>query len=184
MAPVYTTQYQPISNAERGINKPLTVHYVRDLSDAVNNAKKHVLNHKVRCFFPTPGRYSPSNGSTQEQVIQPFTPVYVPQGYDRFVVTAGHQLTDGAANVSWYVYCLTSPYTSNSIMDNTKISTDSAAIAWNTSSNAHNIAVTNTLEIKRDKSGYSWLMVTAKNWDNASNARLTSLDIWPTIQYG
>ncbi len=179
MAVIYTTQYQPISNAETCTNAALSVRQVRDTVDSLNNAKRYALCDKVLSHIAHTG----CNGVpavTDERVVMAFVPRVVPQGFTTFRYVAGHKLANGNGSTTWRLYCLPQSYRDVANIDTTTLPAGATNGSFTTDSSDHNIA-TGTLTICRGSGDECWFLLTAQSNQANSYATLTTLDAWPVM---
>jgi len=105
-----TRQYTPISNNEYATDDQLSVR-IRDLADGLNNYRYWVLRTVICNTMLYPYAASPevpsswTGWNTNERYCLATAPVYVPDCFDSFRVSACHQLIAGSADdVTWKVY--------------------------------------------------------------------------------
>lgn len=181
MAAVWTTQYQPISNAETCTYAPVSVRTARDFCDSINNSKRYAMCDKVLCHMSPVPTDSDKNGSTDEIVMLEFAARYIPQGPTRLRFALGHVLANGDGQTTWRLYSLPTRYRGTATMDTTRLPTGYAAgsiISTPTLANAHNVHH-ETMSIARATDDTTWFVLTAQNNIASSYSRITTLDAWP-----
>lgn len=183
MAVVYTTQYQPISNAETCANAALTVRVARDFIDALNNAKRYAMVDKVLTHLSPACTASDPNGSTDEVVVQMFAPRIVPQGFTNFAFAMSHKPVNGDGQTTWRLYSMPSKYRGPAIVSSAMVPSGSTNASITTDavlSNAWNVH-TNTVEIVTATDDTVWLMLTAQNNVAESYSKYATVDAWPVM---
>lgn len=186
MAYVWTTQYQPISNAETVAASPLSVRHVRDFADALNNHKRYVTNFKVRTHIGQITMLGFEDVWTDERCMMHFAPVMVPQGYTHLRWTIGHALIGGYATgtVTWRLYCLRELYTASADMVTASIQYGygvNSIVSVSTTYGIPNATLQDVPIVRDSTTDCCWLVVTAQASDGTTLAYFDTLDVWPVM---
>lgn len=154
---------------------------INDLADGVNNYFKRVAPLKL-AGQPTYPQWSSHGDSVDERIICVFAPRFIPDGYDKIGFALSYKNTSGADPLGhWNLYsseglvkapdmAMDTAYLSTNF-DSISIDSDSAAGTWK-----HGIS--RGLEVKRDESGYCWMILTAQNTALTELSIIATIDIW------
>jgi len=182
MAAILTRQYRPVAaRLTEEADAPLSVHAVRELCDATNNAKAYAMAHKMRGVICFP-KWVMASALTEERVQFIFAPIKVPDGYKVVRWHIGHERSSGTGSdaIVLRIRSVGRLYVGPDAYDGTYCgpgSTTYSSLVVN--SDLHSIS-TGALSIPySDDTVY--LMITAQAVQSGTKARLTTLDFTPRL---
>lgn len=187
MAIVYTQQYQPISNAETCANAALSIRFVRDLDNNLNNMKRYALNSKVRCdMWTAESAYctTQSPAGLSELVTEMYCPVDIPDGYNKLRWHISARVNEEAGQSGNYVLCRLYSMASGDVnalgvTSNTiPYPYSYSQVSVNSSSYYVYMGETNICKSQKNE---TWLMLTTIQSAIAAEAIIPTLDVWPVM---
>jgi hypothetical protein len=184
-------QYRPQTTAASSANDPLSVAAVRELGDAINNAKAYAMAHKTRSCIFMPPLESADGGSTDERVVMVFAPVMVPDGYNFFRWYLGGQRISGAGSTRWTLYCADRLYRGPDILAPLGLGNhwSSDYIDVSTDAHQHYSSIRSLKPTPRYPqvdwkctNALCWFVLTATNSDGGTRTKILTLDIVPRLR--
>ena len=177
MTITYARQYRPVSTSETATNDALSVRFVRDMADAVNNYARHVANFKPisQLFIPS---LPSTDSSTIDGVMMIWPPVRIPKQFTTYRAIIGHKSTamPSGGTTAWILYCSQDLYRGPSTYDSSYLSVNSGSATVTTSSTTYAIANA-TGSIVRNTGGESFFFLAAQNSLADNRSALYTLDV-------
>ncbi len=202
-------QYRPVSTLETDATSPYTARYARDLADGVNNYKSKFGHKLISCIWPNDaplhsrvGGSSPSYDFSGlyiiEQIITPFAPRYVPNGYTKMCIQAMHERIAGTGSTTWRLRAIHKLW--GELPDSWGLAKIMSSNSW-TATTLEAQGIPYTVEYgewetdsddpaasyvtfdcsMRDALDRVWFVLTAENEDADTFSRLWSLDVTPMV---
>jgi hypothetical protein len=183
--PEYIKQYRTVHTAQTSADDGLNVAAIRFMSWGMNNAKMMVAPRIWDVCIPY---METIDASTAENVLKVYGPVFVPHGFDKWTYTIGH-ICDGTELHTLRLYSCSQLYTGPIILDTDYLGQDydgdTTGVEVGTGgASTHTVTCRRQeLDIIRDDSGYSWLVLTGENEAVAPAAvgKISTLDITAQI---
>lgn len=180
MAAESNYQYRPTPVIDTG--DPISVGDLLTLARNANNTKAFGKVHKLRGqpFFPW--IYSPDS-NTNEYVVAPFAPLFVPEGFTSVRWTLCHKRTAGADAITWRLYSTDRMYVGpEDGIDTDLLGSDFASDSLVTDADTwfpeHGLC-----DLVRDEAtGLTWLLLTAQNGDSGTQGAASALDATPRVE--
>lgn len=192
MAPVYTNQYRPVARAGAGsgglaertdTDCGVDVAAIRDVADAINNAKAHVMGPVWSSCWPrtsstgATGVRSAGSG-TDEEVALRMAPIWVPVGLNKWHWSCGAVMDAGTAGtMTVRLYVANQPYkpggavTAASLAQLNSYQVDSLVFT----STTHAVKSSLLLKMPFANSGMAWPFLTLQNSISADRGSITAL---------
>lgn len=178
-AELWTQQYRPHTLGETATEDALSVGFVRDMANNLNNACRHALAHKRWSEVGVPlNKFITPDAVTAETVIAVFAPRFVPACFNTLTFLMGTQRTAGTAEIVWTVYVHEKLYTGSSTFATSSLSSVYYSDTVTTSADTNVIGI-GSVTLTRDTESLVWVVVTGANGDAGTRARMTSFDAWP-----
>jgi hypothetical protein len=183
MAIKYTDQYNPLTPYETAKDDALSVRAVRDMANSLNNAKRYALNHKVRSHISIPNLETPLivGEESDEQILLMFAPVYVTDGFNNLSWILGCQRIGGTGAVRIAVYCQDQQYVGPRKYSLAYASPRVSSKYYDCSSDTHVVTREMDFGLVADAARMAWIFVTSTSLDGSTRAKITTLDIIPSI---
>jgi len=182
MTALYTQQHRVLTTRETSAKDPLSVRFCIDAERNLNNYKGHVGAHKIISEWGVPAdKWISADSVTTETVVHVFAPRYIPDGYQRLWWTLCGVRTTGAGSTVFRLYSSPVQYKGPAAFDDSYLFQGWSVDDLTIDSATHQAPTSDDLEIMRNASDDTWLILTAANSNNTTRARVCNLDVTPFI---
>lgn len=175
-------QWRPISNVEAYPEDGLSVSAIRDLYDAMNNYKCHVLPDKILSYIWQygSGPQSADNSTSETVIIPPMACREIPRSYSRVMWRLGHLRKAGSGTTAWKFYLNAKLYQGpETPFDSTYLYLQQSSTITTTDITARIDYEHTILHLMRGgNTNLVWPVLTATNSDTGTRSEMYLLEAW------